>query len=343
MEAFSLLKYWRGGGTATATTNACVNGNTRSTSIATCTTTIVTAATTHLALDTGDDDEDDGPFFDLEFAVDETEENEANVEDEGSQDSNDDADTNSYGGYSGSGETGLNFTVSNNGGSEPNSSLDSNPPQIRISFLKSAAKVRIFLLRLKKSASNGAVTPKKQAKTKEPNGCIDDTNRFFTVNFKVEEVPLISLFSKDNSNRSHKLQSSDNSVSDVMQRYLKKVKPLYVREKLRFSGPASATPPSMAAQELVSVKATVSTGENQVKRASVPLPAGLKVVCKHLGNKRLASSAVAAAPPAAAANLSKRRDDSLLQQEDGVQSAILHCKRSFNGSRDSLESSSSGD
>ncbi|KAK8625959.1 hypothetical protein V6N13_133616 [Hibiscus sabdariffa] len=337
MEAFSLLKYWRGGGTGTATTNACVNGNTRSTSTATCTTTIVTAATTHLALDT---DDDDGPFFDLEFAVHETEENEANVEDEGCQDSNDDVDTNSDGGCSAS-ETGLNFTVSNNCGSEPNLSLDSNPPLFRVSFLKSAAKVRIFLLRLKKSASNGAVTPKKQAKTKEPNSSIDDKNKFFTVNFKVEEVPVMSLFSKDNSNRYHKLQTSDNSVSDVMQRYLKKVKPLYVREKLRFSGPA--TPPSMAAQELVSVKATVSTGENQVKRASVPLPAGLRVVCKHLGNKRLASSAVAAAPPAAAANLSKRRDDSLLQQEDGVQSAILHCKRSFNGSRDSLESLSSGD
>jgi len=30
---------------------------------------------------------------------------------------------------------------------------------------------------------------------------------------------------------------------------------------------------------------------------------------------------------------SKRRDDSLLEQENGIQSAILHCKRSFNASR----------
>ncbi|GMJ04431.1 MEMBRANE-ASSOCIATED KINASE REGULATOR 2 [Hibiscus trionum] len=293
MEAFSLLKYWRGGGG----TNASVN--TRST--ATCTTTIVTAATTHLAVDTDDDEVDDGPFFDLEFAVHETEENEATVEDEGSQDSNDGIDTNSDGGCSGS-ETGLNFTVSNNGRSEPNSSLDSNPPQFRVSFLKSAAKVGIFWLRLKKSASNGTVSPKKQAKTKEANNRIDEKNKFFTVNLKVEEVPIMSLFSKDNSNKSHKQQTSDSSV----QRYLKKVNPLYVRGKLRFSGPA--TPPCVAA------------GENQVKGSSVPT--GLRVVCKHLGNNRLA-----------AGNLSKRRDDSLLQQEDGVQSAILHCKRSFNGSR----------
>ncbi|KAK8696210.1 hypothetical protein V6N13_001347 [Hibiscus sabdariffa] len=134
MEAFSLLKYWRGG----HTTNAYVN--TRSTT--TCTSTSVTVATTHLALDTGDE-EDDDPFFDLEFAIDETGENEANVEGEGRHDSNDDVDTNSNGGCSGS-KTWLNFTVSNNGGSEPNSSLHLNPPQFRASFLKSTPEVRIF-------------------------------------------------------------------------------------------------------------------------------------------------------------------------------------------------------
>ncbi|XP_039031946.1 probable membrane-associated kinase regulator 2 [Hibiscus syriacus] len=199
MEAFSLLKYWRGGGTI-----ACVN--TRST--ATCTTTIVTAATPNLAVDTDYDDVDDGPFFDLEFAVpneDGTEENEDNVEDEESLVSNDDVDTNSDGGCSG--------------------------PQFRVSFLKSASKVGIFLLWLKKSASNGTVTPKKQEKAKEPNS-VNNKNKFFTVKLKVEEVPIMSLFSKDN--KSHKQKTSENSVSDVMQRYLKKVKPHYVRENLRF-------------------------------------------------------------------------------------------------------------
>jgi hypothetical protein len=58
----------------------------------------------------------------------------------------------------------------------------------------------------------------------------------------------------------------------------------------------------------------------------------LRVVCKHLGKRRSASAAaVAAAPPGPV--LSERRDDSLLQQHDGIQSAILHCKRSFNASR----------
>ena len=34
---------------------------------------------------------------------------------------------------------------------------------------------------------------------------------------------------------------------------------------------------------------------------------------------------------------SKKRDDSLLQQQDGIQSAILHCKRSFNSSKGNLK------
>ncbi|XVF52997.1 hypothetical protein PTKIN_Ptkin05aG0062900 [Pterospermum kingtungense] len=266
---------------------------------------------------------------------------------------------------------------------EPNTSSDSKPPQFPVSLLKSATKFRVFLLRFKKSKLNStektesaspngsvpvpAATPKKQETIQEENSNNNNNNKnkFFTVKFKVEEVPIMSLFSRDNS-KSQKQQSSEYSVSDekkfskdVMQKYLKKVKPLYVRvsrrygEKLRFSGQLSlgslkpATPPSTAAQKPVPGKVStaekgqveVEVGESQVNGKNpkqVNIPAGLRVVCKHLGKSRSASSAVAAAPPPPA--LSKRRDDSLLQQQDGIQSAILHCKRSFNGSRDSSES-----
>ncbi|TYJ06717.1 hypothetical protein E1A91_A12G254000v1 [Gossypium mustelinum] len=256
---------------------------------------------------------------------------------------------------------------------EANSCLESKPPQFPVSLLKSATKFRVFLLRFKKSklnstektesgSANGPVsvptTTKKQETTQEEN---NNKNKLFTVKFKVEEVPIMSLFSRDNS-KSQKQQSSEDSVSDekkftkdVMQKYLKKVKPLYVRvsrrygEKLKFSGQLSlgslkpaATPPSTAAQKPVSGKATtVEKGQVEAEGGKnlkqVNIPAGLRVVCKHLGKSRSASSAVAASPPAP--TLSKRRDDSLLQQQDGIQSAILHCKRSFNGCQDSSESS----
>ncbi|XVF13049.1 hypothetical protein REPUB_Repub08aG0174200 [Reevesia pubescens] len=331
---------------------------------------------------------------------------EDNVEDEKSEDRNDDGDTKSDDGCSdGEGEFNFtlssgssndrsdpNLTLSPSDDLffkgrlvpiEPNSSLDSKPLQLPVSLLKSATKFRVFLLGLKNSklnnstektesasangsASVSAATTKKQETSQEENNNHNSKNKFFTVKFNVEEVPIMSLFSRDNS-KSQKQPSSEDSVSDekkfskdVMQKYLKKVKPLYVRvsrrygEKLRFSGQLSlgslkpTMPLSTAAQKPVSEKITtaekgqveVEVGENQVNGKNlkqVNIPAGLRVVCKHLGKSRSASSAVAAAPPAP--TLSKRRDDSLLQQQDGIQGAIMHCKRSFNGSRDSSESS----
>ncbi|XVF51402.1 hypothetical protein PTKIN_Ptkin04bG0182500 [Pterospermum kingtungense] len=408
MEAFSLLKYWKGGGTTGGggcNGNACVNA--RSVATTGGTPTIVTAVTTNPVVDMDDDDndDDDGPFFDLEFAVPDEDETEENEEiDEESEDQKDDVDTKTDDdddddddGCS-DGEREFNFTLSSGSSNdrsdpnltlspsddlffkgrlvpiEPNSSLDSKPPQFPVSLLKSATKFRVFMLRLKKSKLNSAekaepvsvstTSPKKQEATQEEN----NKNKLFTVKFKVEEVPIKSLFSRDN-NKSQKQQSSEDAVSDekkfskdVMQKYLKKVKPLYVKvsrrygEKFKFSGQLNlgslkpTTPPSTAAQKPDSGKVKmaengqteVEVGENQVNGKNpntkqVNIPAGLRVVCKHLGKSRSASSAaVPVAPPAPAS--SKRRDDSLLQQQDGIQSAILHCKRSFNGNRDSSES-----
>ena len=199
----------------------------------------------------------------------------------------------------------------------------------------------------------------------EPSQKQKRQGKLCTVKFKVEEVP-ISLFARDNSsrisatNKSHTTQrkpppisASEESASEekrfpkeVMQKYLKMVKPLYVRvskrygEKLRLSGQlnlngstALTSNPAEKSQSESEVSeplpAMASNAESGQKQGS--FPAGLRVVCKHLGKSRSASSAVAAAPSAAV--VAQRRDDSLLQQQDGIQSAILHCKRSFNASR----------
>lgn len=206
-------------------------------------------------------------------------------------------------------------------------------------------------------------------------------NKFFTVKFKVEEVPIVSLFTRENSKSTKSSQKQNNTEDasaaasdekrfskDVMQRYLKKMKPLYIRvskryaEKLRFSGqlslgsglkasaPSPPPPPSTvaSAQKTSPSKSMTSAEKSQPETESTEappasnaksvrqgnLPAGLRIVCKHLGKSRSASSAVAAAPTAPV--MSRRRDDSLLQQQDGIQSAILHCKRSFNASRGTL-------
>lgn len=265
------------------------------------------------------------------------------------------------------------------------------------SILKSATKFRVLMLNFNKSRANVREKSKKSqtvdSSTKE--GGQDNKrqqNRFFTVKLKVEEVPIMSLFTRDNSSKgnntnggkgsssskkcNNEVEVSDSSSvpddkkfsKDVMHKYLKKVKPLYIRvskrysEKLRFSGQlsfpksgastssSSSSPPPPHATEVksppqkttdakpvsetseVSEEVTVVNTKSQ-KQGNLNLHAGLRVVCKHLGKSRSASSVAIAVAPSAPPLTSNRRDDSLLQQQDGIQGAILHCKRSFNASR----------
>lgn len=380
-------------------------------------TTTIVAAVSPNTVDTDDDGDDDGPFFDLEFAVpdeeedveggDETqnkEQEETNCGNESEEEEDED-------------EREFNFTLSSGSSNDrvdPNLSMspsddlffkgrlvpiepsslvcctsEPNSKQTQLfpaSLLKSATKLRVSMLGLKKSKptanatqkteSNGPVAaapkPKQQKqqqqeaqqKQEQPQG------KSFTVKFKVEEVPIVSLFTRDssrsasgNSKAQNKQTGVEESASDekrfskdVMHKYLKKVKPLYVRvsrrygEKLRFSGqlslgtgtkaassvstPAHKPPLVKPATEKTQAEPDVS---DQALANNVKIGQKLRVVCKHLGKSRSASSAaVAAAPTGPVA--SRRRDDSLLQQQDGIQGAILHCKRSFNASRDSESS-----
>ncbi|KAL0015901.1 hypothetical protein SO802_002970 [Lithocarpus litseifolius] len=431
MEAFSLLKYWRGSGggvNVTGVGDSGVNARTAGT------TTIVTAVSQ--TDDENEDNDDDGPFFDLEFTVPDEEEeenqgkeneNESEVEvlEEEEEDEDDDNDEDDEFDDGGGDEREFKFTLSSGSGSgssnvdraDPNlslspsddlffkgrlvpiepSSLVLNPsesepnskPQFPVKLLKSATKFRVFMLGLKKSKLPNPTSPKQdkkepeqqqqqQKQKQEPKQ--STKNKSFTVKFKVEEVPIMSLFTRDSSksasvNKTQKqnteeLGSSSSSSSstvseekkfskEVMQKYLKKVKPLYVRvsrrygEKLRFSGQlslggaaAGAKPilqktaaPAAEKSQAAEPEGSESSANNNNINNNVKthqklgnIPTGLRVVCKHLGKSRSASSAVAAAPIGTAA-ASKRRDDSLLQQQDGIQSAILHCKRSFNASR----------
>uniref|UniRef100_A0A6N2MKN9 Membrane-associated kinase regulator 2 n=1 Tax=Salix viminalis TaxID=40686 RepID=A0A6N2MKN9_SALVM len=406
MEAFSLLKYWRGGGTGGGGGGGggggCGGGGGNCNVRATKT---VTAVSPNRAETDDENDNDDGPFFDLEFAVPDEEEeggdgmkekkgnNGADSEEENdaaeASDEVEDDDMDE--------EREIDFTLSSassNDRSDLNlalspsddlffkgrlvpiepSSLEPNSKssQFSVSILKSAVKFRVFMLGLKKKPNTATTnekaeanvvpslassTPKLQREKNEENG---RQSKLFTVKFKVEEVPVMSLFTRDNSKSiksSQKQNSTKNQLlqllvlllqmrskisKDVMQKYLQKVKPLYIRvskrygEKLKLSGQLSlgsglktpaAPPPSTVTQktttadkvekEKESVEApAVAKGQKQGN-----LPSGLSVLRRRRW-KRLSV-------------LSNRRDDSLLQQHDGIQSAILHCKRSFNASRDS--------
>ncbi|KAL5551963.1 hypothetical protein UlMin_002139 [Ulmus minor] len=420
MEAFSLLKYWKGGGAGSNAGDVAVKLRPNN-GVAT----IITAVGQQTA-EADEDEDDDGPFFDLEFAVPDEEEGEVGVENlnpesgdesDGEVEEEDEEREN---------EREFNFTVDSCSGDDrvdPNLSLspsddlffkgklvpiESSEPnsktQFPVSLLKSATKFRVFMSGLKKSRFNNGGSEKTEQSGSSPASSKPQeetqqkqsekqNGKFFTVKFKVEEVPIVSLFTRDNSSRissGNKTQkpttSGDESTvtdekrftKEVMQKYLKKVKPLYVRvskrygEKLRFSGqlglnstvakagslpppasgkstlsPENSSPPPASEKSTLSPaeKTQVEEGDGEVKEAppstvksqkQVNFPAGLRVVCKHLGKSRSASSTATVAPAGSVS--SKRRDDSLLQQQDGIQSAILHCKRSFNASRDSESS-----
>ncbi|XP_022849694.1 probable membrane-associated kinase regulator 2 [Olea europaea var. sylvestris] len=375
MEAFTLLKFRRGGsGTGTSFFTGNLTSKPR-----TATTSSSATALKPPSADTDDAADDDGPYFDLEFTLPDEEEEEAKIQDnedesEESEDENDDQE----------GE--LKFELSKDLERilspsdelffkghllpiEPSSILLNSPEnnsKFPAALVKSATKFRVLLLKLKKSKSekneaNGQ--PKTQENGKENQAKIQG-NKFFFVKFKVEEVPLVSLFSRDSSSKGNnndgvqknEVEDKDSNekklTKETVQKYLKKVKPLYIRvskrygEKLKIAGhlsfpggetkgDAAPTPPCAAAEK--GEGAALSNVKSQ--KPGNNLQAGLKVVLKHLGKNRSESSSAPAPVPAPAqdplANMSSsRRDDSLLQQHDGIQGAILHCKRSFNASRE---------
>lgn len=423
MEAFSLLKYWRGGGGAAAISAAA------SARPAVSITTIAASALPSAEEETDEesaDGDDEGPFFDLEFAVpDEECEGDVNEEDDAASsregEEREEVTDDDEGAAE---EREFNFTVSSEGScgdlrADPSlplspsddlffkgrlvplesSSLVFNhaeahvkPHILPVSLLKT--KFRVLMLGLRRPKHSSAAAPAGDplngsvpAAVPSPKHPHQRPSKLFTVKFKVDEVPIVSLFTRDNSSRStgssngrsSKPQADECSApaaaagekklsKELVQKYLSKIKPLYVRvskrytEKLRFSGqlttegvvskeppPAQATTASPAAvsgedevkasgeTELAPASSALTSGAGAGKAVQKPaqlgnLPAGLRVVCKHLGKSRSASAAVAAVP-SPPPTLARRRDDSLLQQQDGIQSAIAHCKMSFNASK----------
>ncbi|XP_013609160.1 PREDICTED: probable membrane-associated kinase regulator 2 [Brassica oleracea var. oleracea] len=405
MEAFSLLNYWKnngGGGVSSGLSFLPPQSSDSSCRYSGEATTIVTSVSVK---ETEEEDagDDEGPFFDLKFAVPVEEEEES--EEHGDEVSEDDVG----GGKSGEGDSDCTeggceykFTLSScsggedegvdqdlivspsgdvylkgqiveeveppSTGTEQTCSVKAPAAQLSASILKSATKLLVFMLGMKKSklllAKSGDLDkqnpplPPSQPPSQSPESQLKST---VTVSLKPEEVPVVSLFTRDNSLRNSSSSSSSPCTSTttkrqngsepvvseenrfvMMQKYLKKVKPLYVRvsrrygEKLKHSGPLSLDS---------SAPATIPAAEkagSPVKKAHKPgnininIPAGFKVVRKHLGKSR-SSSSTTTIPPATTVTTSsesRRRDDSLLQQQDSIQSAILHCKRSFNSSRD---------
>ncbi|EYU23413.1 hypothetical protein ABFS82_01G068000 [Erythranthe guttata] len=352
MESFSLLKYWRSGGSTTTAT--VFTADSAASARPTSTKTIVTAAAEVSPYSS--DDGEEGPYFDLEFALPEPDSDADENPSEKSQETDDDEDeTESGSDEEEEQEEGeLKFAPANDDGCSTDQNAAFSPGSLvkidenfkfPVSLVKSATKFRVLLLKFKKSkpSNNGdeadvqaVLSSPKIVERESTHGKLN--RKFLAVKFKVDEVPFVSLFTRETSSKqtihgggSLKNSSAAAVVEDsdekkltkdqVVHKYLKMVKPFYVRvSKLKFAGHGGGSKACTAAAPS-NVKTHPKQGNNN-------LQAGLEVVRKHLGKSRSASAAVAAAPPPTASN--RRRDDSLLQVQDGIQGAILHCKRSFN-------------
>ncbi|KAK8686561.1 hypothetical protein V6N13_125585 [Hibiscus sabdariffa] len=198
----------------------------------------------------------------------------------------------------------------------------SSDPQSPTASLKSTPKFRFFTLSKSKSVattSRTIIVEKAELiglSMESPEHEKLGSNKHFRVKLKIEDSPI---FTRENSSRKGETEdSSKRLLKDKMQRYLNKFKPFYVkgprknslREKIKVSVdlPVPSPVSSPASVYLMKEKQTGGRG-----------------VCKQLGKSRSTS--------AASSSLISRRDDSLLLQHDGIQSAILHCKKSLNSSR----------
>ncbi|KAJ0267237.1 Membrane-associated kinase regulator 5 [Hirschfeldia incana] len=104
-------------------------------------------------------------------------------------------------------------------------------------------------------------------------------------------------------------EDSVSSVSSSSKRFFDLIKPLYNKTTKKQSVSSVSTSPASS---------PAARGKQSTRSAR-----------RQLGKSRSASAGVGGMSPV------KRLDESLQVQQDGIQSAILHCKKSFHGSRES--------
>lgn len=171
-------------------------------------------------------------------------------------------------------------------------------PQSPISLLKSAPSFRILMFKKNKETSHS-----KPEETEE------------TEDFSYSP----SLTRSASASKTHG-SKSERFPKEVLQKYLKLIKPLYVKitgksgEKVKLYGDLS----SSFSASTTSSPAFSSVSMRREKHGN------FRGGCKHLEKSKSASMITGIGSPA------RKSNDTLQLQYDGIQSAILHCKRSFN-------------
>ncbi|KAL8544146.1 hypothetical protein ACS0TY_004614 [Phlomoides rotata] len=206
--------------------------------------------------------------------------------------------------------------------------FSNSKPLSPVTILRSAPKFKVFMLGFKKPSKCEKTESAAELKASPLNKLsksskLEQSNRF-SLKCRVTATPV---FARDNSLRSKMLKESAEfeissevvSSERSVPKYLKLINPFYTKASNKAKSADSSTPSSSP------VIAPVNLSPRKYSESS--RVGSFKIVTRNLGKSRSASAAVGAAPPSI-----RRRDDSLLEQHDGIQGAILHCKKSFNSS-----------
>ncbi|KAH0690189.1 hypothetical protein KY289_017547 [Solanum tuberosum] len=198
---------------------------------------------------------------------------------------------------------------------EFDSPIDSHSkPHSPISVLGSGIKFRVFFFGFRKSNQEKAgidassiPNPKQLNKTTLPRGS--------------------SLRSKLEKEREEEFSVDDSSKQFTRAAELAKFLKLVKRgnskmctDKIRLSDQVSTPLPSPFVQ-------SISSSRKQLDEKQGNRVAAFGAVCKHVMKSRSTTSSFAGVSSSLPGM--NRRDDSLLEQNDGIQGAILHCKRSY--------------
>eukprot|EP00253_Pinus_taeda_P010860 PITA_10860 len=217
-------------------------------------------------------------------------------------------------------------------------------------LFRTATRLKISLFGFRKSGKVGLDLQSPCAEYAGTGSAMDSPvpkqNRLFTMKFKVVEVPLASLFTRDNSkvakrdgNNGFQEKSKDSDdgegqcksmdrdkkrAKEIVQKYVKMIKPLYVKisqrcnEKIRFRDPQKRG----ERNELKNGRCPGS--ERSEKQVSFSDFSGnLKMVYKHLGKGRQQTSDMQKKLPNYYTS-----ESTMMEVQSAIQGAISHCKQS---------------
>lgn len=207
-------------------------------------------------------------------------------------------------------------------------------PLCKVTLVRSTPKFRVFMLGFRKSAkcerseSNGEA--KRSPLNQLPKSLKIEESGRLSVTCRVEKTPDTCRVAGVTTLRSQLLKetfdyenSPEKSSRGLLPKYLKLIRPLYLMVWRRQHEKTKPTESSTLSASPVTVPASLSP-----KRISDGSRIGsFKIAARRLGKSRSVSTAAGMSPQPA-----RRRDDSLLERHDGIQNAVLYCKKSYNSS-----------